>query len=156
MEYDDTVCNNIGKHAQVLDTRFGSDLLADSEIFRLYVVLHSRSQQLCEDNVVSTPHFDPKNASGSNFMENFNSVPLQGVVDSKYSFLYHSTFFPGSTHAAKTFGMSNLFSFLRSNLLTLLFYLIGDEAYPLLEYIIKAFTDNFHDLFKSEVNYFLS
>lgn len=64
LKYESLLCNDMAKLAQVLDPRFGSDILEDSDILRRHVVLPPADQQ-SEEAPVDEPH----NASGTNFMQ---------------------------------------------------------------------------------------
>lgn len=49
-KYDGLLCCEVEHLAQILNSRFGSDLLSDSEVLRQYVVLPSTENDQCVSN----------------------------------------------------------------------------------------------------------
>ena len=78
---------------------------------------------------------------------------LQAVVDHRYQFRDVNVSWPGSVHDARVLANSSLFKQAEDEMLlsrqskeidgcTVLAFLIGDSAYPLLQWLMKPFPDN--------------
>lgn len=63
-KYDSVLCSELAKLAQIVDPRFGSDILSDSDILRKYVVIPEDGSSNAE-----VIHNEPQGASGVTFMQ---------------------------------------------------------------------------------------
>ena len=79
------------------------------------------------------------------------SIILQGVVDHFYRFMNINGGWPGSVHDARVFSHSKIYKRMNDgsllpnqtitvNRVNIPLYLIGDSAYPLMEWLMKPFT----------------
>lgn len=77
----------------------------------------------------------------------FHSEQLQAICDSKCKFIHIVCGWPGSVHDARVWRSSQLFQKREENPLDMLpagTYLLGDNAYPLSNFMITPFRDNDH------------
>lgn len=87
---------------------------------------------------IKAPHMEPVayvNRKG------FHSVLLQAVVDSRMFFIDCCAGWPGSVHDARVFRNSPLFSY-GPNVCSPRRFIIGDAAYPLLQWLLVPYRDN--------------
>ncbi|XP_039302174.1 putative nuclease HARBI1 [Solenopsis invicta] len=70
------------------------------------------------------------------------SIHMQGVVNHKLKFLDVFIGYPGSVHDARVFRESHLYECLQD--ICLSSYIVGDSAYPCLEYLMVPYRDNGH------------
>ena len=66
----------------------------------------------------------------------YYALPVQAVVDGKYRFLYMSAVCVGSTYDSLAFSRSSLASELANGLLPEPFYIVDDDAYNALDYLL--------------------
>ncbi|XP_054720598.1 putative nuclease HARBI1 [Uloborus diversus] len=83
--------------------------------------------------------------------DNYHSIILQGVVNSRLEFIDCYVGEVGSVHDARVFAKSNLGQTFRSRVLED-FHLLGDKAYPLHRLLLTPFRDNGH-LTRQQVKY---
>ena len=99
---------------------------------------------------IIAPTFCPKDYYNR---KGFHSIILQGLVDHQYRFLDINVGWPGSVHDARVFANSELYS--KAERKTLFppkvreingvpvpLVILGDPAYPLLQWVMKPYTDN--------------
>lgn len=82
LKYNTDLCSELARLAQILDPRFGSDLLSDAEILRRHVVAPSPVDDACGAvfNTAESPQ--PQASSSVNFMETLlNEDSLQDSYD---------------------------------------------------------------------------
>ena len=88
----------------------------------------------------------------------YYSIPVQAVCDSNYMFRYASGLCGGATHDALANAVFGFMEEVEEGLLGVLFWVAGDEAYPVSEYIIVPFPSPSSTLSEEEsnFNFFLS
>lgn len=69
----------------------------------------------------------------------FYFIPIQALVDSMYRFLSMSRICVGSANDALAHAVSDLAAFLRHDILRILFWIVGDEAYLCQEWLITPY-----------------
>ena len=86
----------------------------------------------------------------------FYAVPVQALVDSDYIFRFCSATCTGATHDALAYSVSGLKREIDKGVLLGMFYIVGDEAYTLSNYLITPCSKSNADVDQDNFNFFQS
>ncbi|KAJ8910922.1 hypothetical protein NQ315_014256 [Exocentrus adspersus] len=100
-------------------------------------------------NVIGAVDGTFQNSKVTNYYNriSYHSIVVEGVVDSKYRFIDIHAGEPGAMHDARVFRRSSLYRLATSSKQKLFynkFHLLGDSAYPSLEWLVTPFKNNGH------------
>ena len=90
------------------------------------------------------------------FRKGYYAIPVQALCDSNYIFLYASGRCGGATHDALANAVSAFMMEVEDGLLGEYFRVVGDEAYPVSEFIIVPFPSSTPTEEQDNFNFYLS
>ena len=102
---------------------------------------------------------DVQNASNYYNRKGFHALNMQAICDASRRFIWYCCKSAGSTHDSTAFVSTVLYDRLKTGLLNLAatgYFLIGDEAYALDDFIMVPFSGTDLEEFKDSFNYYAS
>jgi hypothetical protein len=130
------------------------EALTDREVVEGFKIEHGFPQCVGAVDGTHIPIISPQECPADYYnRKGWHSIILQGVVDHKGRFIDVYAGWPGRVHDARVFANSSLYQRGQSNTLfpdrkesiagqEIPLVLLGDPAYPLLQWLMKAFPNN--------------